>query len=139
MDPQGAPFEFLDKQGEYQGISVGYIDFLKDKLKIEMTPSDALCWNEVLESARQGRIDVITSVAKTPALEKFLLFTKPYIEFPIVIFSPKEAPLVNGLADVSPTAGSAWSKGTRRTITWSPIIRSLTWPSFPTSTRPSRP
>ncbi|MBI9079920.1 MAG: transporter substrate-binding domain-containing protein [Pseudodesulfovibrio sp.] len=101
IDPQSAPFEFIDAQGEPQGISAEYLNFIKDKLKIEMTPVDGLSWNEVLRFAEQERLDVITSVTKTPAREEFLLFTEPYIEFPIVIFSPKEAPLVNEFSDIA--------------------------------------
>jgi len=101
IDPQSAPFEFISDKGNYQGISAEYVAFIKEKLKIEMTPVEDLSWNEVLHYAEQGRLDVITSITRTPAREEFLLFTEPYIEFPIVIFSPKEAPLVNAFPDIA--------------------------------------
>nr|WP_321257895.1 transporter substrate-binding domain-containing protein [uncultured Pseudodesulfovibrio sp.] len=101
IDPQSAPFEFIDEQKQVQGISAEYIDFIKEKIKVEMTPTIDLSWSEVLQSAKQGRIDILTSIAKTPVREEFLLFTEPYIEFPIVIFSPKEAPLVNEISDIA--------------------------------------
>ena len=101
IDPQSAPFEFIDDQGQVQGISAEYIAFIKEKIKVEMPLTKDLSWSDVLQSAQQGRIDILTSIAKTPAREEFLLFTEPYIEFPIVIFSPKEAPLVNEISDIA--------------------------------------
>lgn len=101
IDPQSAPFEFIDDQGALQGISSEYIDFIQSKIKNEMSPIEGLNWNEVLHFAEQGRLDVITSITKTPAREEYLLFTEPYIEFPIVIFSPKEAPLINEFSDIA--------------------------------------
>ncbi|WP_170830403.1 transporter substrate-binding domain-containing protein [Maridesulfovibrio ferrireducens] len=100
IDPQSAPFEFLDENGKMQGIASEYIAFIQDKLKVDMTPVDGLNWNEVLQYAKEGRLDILPSIARTPAREKFLLFTEPYIEFPIVIFSSKEAPLISKLDDI---------------------------------------
>ncbi|BCS89843.1 transporter substrate-binding domain-containing protein [Pseudodesulfovibrio sediminis] len=101
IDPQSAPFEFIDTNGQYLGISAEYISFIQSKIKVAMNPVSGLSWNDVLNYAEQGRLDVITAMAKTPSREEELLFTEPYIEFPIVIFSPKEAPLINGLADIT--------------------------------------
>ncbi|BBD07556.1 transporter substrate-binding domain-containing protein [Desulfovibrio ferrophilus] len=100
IDPQSAPFEFINDQGEYRGVSSEYVAFIEDKIKVDMTPVEGLSWSEVLDYAKQGRLDVITSIARTPAREEHMLFTDPYIEFPIVIFSPKQAPLISGLTDV---------------------------------------
>lgn len=99
--PQCPPFEFFDDNGVYQGISSEYIHFIQDKIKVEMTPIQGLSWSEVLSYAESGRLDVITAIAKTPAREKYLNFTEPYIEFPIVIFSQKSAPLITSLQDIS--------------------------------------
>ncbi|WP_084146792.1 transporter substrate-binding domain-containing protein [Maridesulfovibrio zosterae] len=101
IDPQSAPFEFIDKKGKMQGIASEYINFIQDKLKVEMTPVAGLSWNEVLQYAMEGRLDILPSITKTPSREKYLLFTEPYIEFPIVIFSPKDAHLISQLSDIT--------------------------------------
>lgn len=101
IDPQSAPFEFIKDSGEYQGIASEYVSFIKNKLKVDMTLVDGLSWKDVLRYAELGRLDVISSIARTPAREEYLLFTEPYIEFPIVIFSPKQAPLITALSDIA--------------------------------------
>jgi len=101
IDPQSAPFEFIDANGKMQGIAAEYIDFIQDKLKVAIIPVDGLNWNEVLQYAKEGRLDILSSVARTPAREEYLLFTDPYIEFPVVIFSSKEAPLISQLGDIT--------------------------------------
>ncbi|MBI9110246.1 transporter substrate-binding domain-containing protein [Maridesulfovibrio ferrireducens] len=100
IDQQSAPFEFIDENGKMQGIASEYIAFIQDKLKVDMIPVDGLNWNEVLQYAKEGRLDILPSIARTPAREKYLLFTEPYIEFPVVIFSSKEAPLISKLDDI---------------------------------------
>lgn len=100
VDSQSAPFEFVDENGEYKGISSEYVRYIEDKLKIELDRAKGLNWGEVLQYAKERRIDVLTSVVRTPEREKFLLFTDPYITFPVVIYSAKEAPLIGGIGDV---------------------------------------
>lgn len=100
VDSQSAPFEFVDEQGEYKGISSEYIDFIEDKIKTQMVRAEGLNWNEILQFTKEGRIDVLTSVVRTPAREEFLLFTDPYITFPVVIYSAKETPLISGIEDI---------------------------------------
>ncbi len=100
VDTQSAPFEFMDEDGEYKGISFEYTRFIEDKLKIGMEPAKGLNWGEVLQYAKEGRIDVLTSVVRTPEREKYLHFTEPYISFPVVVYSAKEAPLIGGIHDV---------------------------------------
>lgn len=100
VDSQSAPFEFVNENGEYKGISSEYVRYIEDKLKIETDRAKGLNWGEVIQYAKEGRIDVLSSVVRTPEREKYLLFTDPYITFPVVIYSAKEAPLIGGIDDV---------------------------------------
>ncbi len=100
VDSQSAPFEFVDEEGNYKGISSEYIRFIEGKLKTKMVRAKELSWNEILEYAKEGRIDVLTSIVRTPVREEFLLFTNPYITFPVVIYSGKAAPLISGVNDI---------------------------------------
>ncbi|MGD9192953.1 MAG: transporter substrate-binding domain-containing protein, partial [Desulfobacterales bacterium] len=97
VDPVWPPFEFFDAAKIYSGISSGYVRLLNDKLNISMTPVPDISWNEVMKKAREGGIDVLPCVAKTPERAKFLLFTQPYLSFPMVIVTREDSPFISGI------------------------------------------
>jgi len=99
VDPAWPPFEFFDTTKVYSGIASDYVHRLNENLKINMTPVPNLSWPEVMNKARAGEIDVLPCVAKTPERSKFLLFSEPYISFPMVILTREDAPFVNGVQD----------------------------------------
>ncbi len=101
VDPTWPPFEQTDAQGDYAGIASDYVDLLNERLGTAMEPVAGLTWEEVLQGVKQGDIDVIPCIARSPEREKYLLFTKPYLRFQSVIVTRKGAPFLSGLADLS--------------------------------------
>ena len=99
VDPAWPPFEFFDATKVYSGIASDYVHRLNENLKINMAPVPNLSWPEVMNKARAGEIDVLPCVAKTPERSKFLLFSEPYISFPMVILTRDDAPFVNVVQD----------------------------------------
>jgi len=99
VDPAWPPFEFFDATKVYSGIASDYVRLLSKNLKINMAPVPNLSWPEVMNKARAGEIDVLPCVAKTSERAKFLLFSEPYISFPMVILTRDDAPFVNGVED----------------------------------------
>jgi len=93
------PFEFRDADGVYQGLSFDYIALLNDLLGIEMKVVPDLEWSEVMDGIQKDKIDAVSAVASTPKRLKFMHFTEPYINLPIVIMTRKDYDAVNGLAD----------------------------------------
>jgi PAS domain S-box-containing protein len=99
VDPSWPPFEFFNVTKVYSGIASDYVRRLNANLKINMAPVPNLSWPEVMNKARAGEIDVLPCVAKTPERSKFLLFSEPYISFPMVILTREDAPFVSGVQD----------------------------------------
>ena len=97
IDPSWAPFEFKDPDGEYSGISSGYVEAVVDRLEVEMTPVPGLTWSQVVEKARIGEIDVLPGVMRTDDRETYLNFSKPYFSVPIIIALHHNVPYVNDL------------------------------------------
>lgn len=96
--PGWAPFGFVDDG--YTGIAKDYLDTITNQLKLSLAPIPDLSWPELLEQARQGKLDVITAIVRTPEREQFLNFTKPYLQLPQVIVTHESASLINSLADL---------------------------------------
>jgi PAS domain S-box-containing protein len=89
IDSARPPFEYLDKDGAYRGISADFIQAAADKLGIRPFPLKELPWPEAMKRVRTGDVDVIPKVTPSKEREKFLTFTKPYLTFPSVIVMDK--------------------------------------------------
>jgi len=66
-----------------------------------MTYDPAPSWQTVMEGAEAGVIDVLPAITPSPERARFLDFTKPYLHFPFVIFTRKDASLITGIGDLS--------------------------------------
>ena len=99
VDPAWPPFEFFDATKTYAGIASDYVQLLNKRLNIKMTPVAGLSWTEVMEKTRVGDIDVLPCVVKTPARSQYLLFSRPYLSFPMVILTREDAPYISGVMD----------------------------------------
>ena len=84
-DPDFPPIEFIDGDGHYQGIAADYAALLERKLGIKFTIIRLQSWDEVLEKAQRGEIDVLGAASKSPQRAKYMTFTQPHIQLPGVI------------------------------------------------------
>ena len=100
VDPSWPPFEFFDVTKTYAGIASDYVKILNKRLNINMAPVSGLSWPEVLEKTRNGDIDVLPCVVKTPDRSQYLLFARPYLSFPMVILTREDSPYISGLMDI---------------------------------------
>ncbi|WP_260962184.1 bifunctional diguanylate cyclase/phosphodiesterase [Pseudomonas citri] len=87
VDASWPPFEFRDDKGRYQGLAADYIDVIRGRLAIKFTPVEPANWTEVLEQVAQGKIDLLPGIMSTPERQNYLAFTRPYLDFPIVILA----------------------------------------------------
>ncbi|UUY08987.1 EAL domain-containing protein [Pseudomonas sp. J452] len=92
VDASWPPFEFRDEQGRYQGLSASYVELIEQRLHIAMQPVEPRSWSEVLASAKSGELDLLPGVMSTPERQKDLAFTRPYLDFPIVIIAHHDGP-----------------------------------------------
>jgi len=99
VDPTSPPFEFLDATKIYSGIASDYVRRLNELMQVNMTPVPELSWSQVMRKAQKGEIDVLTSMVQTAERSEFLLFSEPYMSFPIVVLSREDAPFVNSVDD----------------------------------------
>ncbi|MCO6058714.1 EAL domain-containing protein [Pseudomonas sp. MOB-449] len=92
IDASWPPFEFRDDQGRHQGLAADYIDLIRQRLDLKLTPVEPSSWSEVLQRARNGDLDLLPGIMSTPERQQYLLFTRPYLDFPIVILSQTRGP-----------------------------------------------
>ena len=87
VDASWPPFEFRDDQGRYQGLAADYIEIIRERLAVKVTPIEPVSWTAVLEQVAQGKIDLLPGIMSTPERQNYLAFTRPYLDFPIVILA----------------------------------------------------
>ena len=89
IDTTWPPFEFRDQEGHYKGLAADYMQLITGRLGITVKQISASNWSEVLEQTKEGKIDWLPGVMSTPERQKSLAFTRPYLDFPIVILAHK--------------------------------------------------
>ncbi|WP_310697755.1 diguanylate cyclase [Marinospirillum sp.] len=100
VDPDWAPFEYYDQQGQLQGISADYLDLLEDRLGLEIELVRNLTWPQVMEAARNREIDLLPAIAATPERRQFLGFTQPYVRSPMVLVTRQQVDYIPDIGDL---------------------------------------
>jgi PAS domain S-box-containing protein len=81
-NPNYPPIAFVDEDGTFKGITADYIKLIEQKLDFRFERVYYDTWNEMVESARQGKVDLIGAIQNTPERREFLRFTTPYVTIP---------------------------------------------------------
>ena len=88
-DPDFPPVEYFDKNGGYNGITKDYVSLIEKKLGVRFKIVRLRDWNEIIKKAKSREIDIYVAT-KTPQRAEYMLFTKPFLEFPVVIIARKK-------------------------------------------------
>ncbi|MCK5516454.1 MAG: transporter substrate-binding domain-containing protein, partial [Desulfobulbaceae bacterium] len=95
-----APFEFYNKNEVFSGMTSDFIRILNKRLGVEMIPQQGLTWAEMLDKAKNGEIDVISTIVPTEKRREYLNFTKPYLSLPLMVVRRDDAPYISGIGDL---------------------------------------
>jgi ABC-type amino acid transport substrate-binding protein len=96
VDPDWMPFEKIDKN-KHIGIAADYIKLLEDKIKIPIKLIPTKSWSQSLEYGENRTCDIFSLIMTTPQREKYLNFTKSYLDVPLVIAADINAPFIDNL------------------------------------------
>lgn len=98
IDRAFIPYEWLDENGRYQGMSADIIELISQRLQIAIEPvTDKSSWSEVLEAARSGEFDLMSCLVQTPERSEFLSFTEPYLISRAVIIGEQSRGYIGSL------------------------------------------
>lgn len=96
VDRDYAPYEWLEN-GEYKGVAIDYMKRIEKIVGIEFQIVKNKSWNEIINMAKNGEIDMITSIVQTPERSKYLNFTEFYRKSPVIIIDRGENGFIGGL------------------------------------------
>lgn len=94
IDRAYAPIEFVNEQGEYDGLTPTFLDFVSQRTGLEFQPSLHLSWPEVLTEFKAHQLDVLPAVIETEERKTYMNFTQAYLKFPMVVATRDGVPYV---------------------------------------------
>lgn len=100
INPSLEPLEYLDEQGNHNGITKDYLDAIVKKTGMSVKFVKTKSWSETIKFLEDQSCDMVLSIAPSPSREKYLLFTKPYMNFSQVVAMKTDALFVNNMNDL---------------------------------------
>ncbi|WDU57917.1 transporter substrate-binding domain-containing protein [Pseudemcibacter aquimaris] len=94
-----APLDFM-RDGEAYGYSIDYLNLVASKVGINIEYVNGLVWSDLLKALENKEIDMGQSIIQTPDREEYLLFTRPYLDLPMVYFGREGAGEITGIDDL---------------------------------------
>ncbi|MGB4270230.1 MAG: transporter substrate-binding domain-containing protein [Spirochaetota bacterium] len=99
--PDYPPIDFTDQDGNHIGLSHDYLNEISKKLGLTFTVVTIQSWAEVLQAAKDRKVDIVLSIQDVPERHSYLRFTKPYVRIPNVIVVQKSNTKVNSMGDLA--------------------------------------
>ena len=84
-NPFWPPMDYIDENGEHQGLVSDYIKLFESKLGTEFQKTSFKSWNDLLIGLKNSETDFVGAIQKTKEREEYLLFSEPYLKSPLVI------------------------------------------------------
>ncbi|OSM05940.1 putative PAS/PAC sensor-containing diguanylate cyclase/phosphodiesterase [Magnetofaba australis IT-1] len=100
VDIDWAPFEYIDEEMHYRGMAADYIRLVEERLNVQFNVDKERPWPQMVEAVKARDLDLFSCVVKTPAREKYAIFTKPYLSFPMVIVTRNDTDFIDGVQDL---------------------------------------
>jgi len=94
-----APFNLLI-DGKLSGISVDYWKIVKKRLNLKTSCILKKSFSEVLNSIKNKKADITLSTTITKDREKYAVFSKPYVTFPIVITTRNSVGFISSIKSI---------------------------------------
>ena len=73
-----APFDFVNKDGEYQGITNDYLNSISKKSGLDFKVITGFTWNELVEMFKNREIDILPAVYYSAEREEIGTYTNSY-------------------------------------------------------------
>lgn len=106
------PFDFA-ADGKPQGYSIDLINLLAQRVGFKVEYVTGSTWDQSLQMHRQGTIDLLHSLVRTPEREKLGLFSEPYNRMKTVFVTRKSAADITGFEQLqgkTVAVGKGWAE-----------------------------
>lgn len=94
-----APFDFISA-GQPAGLSIDYLNLIGTKVGLKIDYVNFDTWAEMMEGAKNNKIDIIHSISINEERAKYLSFSTPYYNIPTVNFGRVGSQKINSSSDL---------------------------------------
>ncbi|RLA74690.1 MAG: hypothetical protein DRG78_21155, partial [Epsilonproteobacteria bacterium] len=94
-----APFDY-NEFGKPTGLSIEYIKLLFKKAGLKYEFINGYTWSELLALYKEKKVDLLPAFYKTAEREEYSLFTTPYYQGELSIFSTDDSKLISSTSDL---------------------------------------
>jgi PAS domain S-box-containing protein len=101
VDPDWAPFEFIDADGNYSGMASDFINLIAKKTGLSFKVQSNDTWLNVINSAKAGKLDMLPAVSWSAQRSEYLNFTSPHMIYPMVIITNKDGNFISQIDDLA--------------------------------------
>lgn len=101
VDPQSSPFEEINAEGVYKGITGDLVERVARKLGIVLEIQPVLTWDDSLKLAKLGQCDILTFMNPSEETQKWLLFSDPLFSDPNVFITREEHAYIEDVASLT--------------------------------------
>lgn len=100
VDRAYAPLEFVNEQGQYQGMADDLLKVIQQQTGLRFEPELDLNWSETIQAIKQKQLDVLSAVISSEARREYLEFTLPYFKAPMVIAAREGTPYIANMSQI---------------------------------------
>jgi polar amino acid transport system substrate-binding protein len=97
VDPDWMPLEKIDN-GVHIGIAADYMAIMQQFLGVPIVLVPSKRWTESIELAKARKCDIFSLAMATPERFEYMVFTKPYLRFPLVLVTHDNKPFIADIA-----------------------------------------
>ncbi len=94
------PYDYVE-DGQYTGAAFDYLQLLEQATGLSFEVHTGYTWNELLQRAREGQIDVLPMLWYNEERTSFLNFTRPYLNIRHYLYMSDSDKVTKGLADLA--------------------------------------
>jgi diguanylate cyclase (GGDEF)-like protein len=102
VTPNWPPFDIYEN-GELKGIGIDFWKLIAKKAHLKYHFIIQPVWLKVLESIKNKTADLTPNTSQTPDRQKYAIFSKPYVKFPLAIVC-KDKTNINSIANIKSLA-----------------------------------
>lgn len=100
-DPDWKPYEFINENGNHDGIVEPIIDIIRSRSGINLQPLPNQGWLSSVESLKSEQLQVLPIIAVTDDRQQFMDFTSSYVSFSFVIINSEESKFIGEINDLN--------------------------------------
>ena len=94
-------YSFKDNKSDVRGIVIDTLKIIEDKLNIQFVTVPTKNWKESQQFLKEKKCDILPAVIKNSKRLEYANFTKPYLHFPLAIFTRGDSAVFTDLDSIS--------------------------------------